>query len=105
MLLVVPAVWLWRPLRRSSDRRSLRRTIACILVVLAVALVVNAWPLSQPAFSSYDDRLGYRPYQALIDDVRDKGGLVFWSMTEARDFHEYTAGPLGTLTDKDGAPL
>lgn len=100
ILLVVPAVWLWRPLRRSSDRRSSRRTVACILIVLAAALVANAWPLSQPAFSSYDDQLGYRPYQALIDDVRAKGGLVFWSMTEARDFHEYAAGPLGTVTVK-----
>jgi hypothetical protein len=100
MLLVVPAVWLWRPLRRRVDQRSSRRTVACILIVLAVALMANAWPLSQPAFSSYDDRLGYRPYQALIDDVRDKGGLVFWSMTEARDFHEYVAGPLGTVTVK-----
>src|SRR6185295_10090553 len=94
ILLVVPAVWLWRPLRRSTDRRSLRRTCACILMALAVALVANAWPLSQPAFSSYDDRLGYRPYQALLDDVSAKGGLVFWSMTEARDFREYAAGPL-----------
>lgn len=100
MLLVVPAIWLWRPLRRASDRRSLRRTVACILIAVAVALMANAWPLSQPAFSSYDDQLGYRPYQALIDDVRAKGGLVFWSMPEARDFHEYTAGPLGTLTVK-----
>ena len=100
ILLVVPAVWLWRPLRRVSDRRSLRRTVACILIVLAVALLANAWPLSQPAFSSYDERLGYRPYQVLIDDVRAKGGLVFWSMTEARDFHEYAAGPLGTVTVK-----
>jgi len=100
MLLVVPAVWLWRPFRRRTDRRSLRRTVACILIVLGVALVANAWPLSQPAFSSYDDRLGYRPYQALIDDVRTKGGLVFWSMTEARDFHEYAVGPLGTVTVK-----
>lgn len=100
MLLIVPAVWLWRPLRRSTDRRSLRRTFACILIALAVALVANAWPLSQPAFSSYDDRLGYRPYQALIDDVRAKGGLVFWSMTEVRDFHEHAVGPLGTVTVK-----
>lgn len=100
LLLVVPAVWLWKPLRRRTDQRSLRRTVACTLIVLAVALVANAWPLSQPAFSSYDDRLGYRPYQALIDDVRDKGGLVFWSMTEARDFHEYAAGPLGSVTVK-----
>jgi hypothetical protein len=100
MLLVLPAVWLWRPFRRSGEQRSSRRTGASILIVLAVVLVANAWPLSQPAFSSYDDRLGYRPYQALIDDVRDKGGLVFWSMTEARDFHEYVAGPLGTVTIK-----
>ena len=62
--------------------------------------MANAWPLSQPAFSSYDDRLGYRPYQVLIDDVRAKGGLVFWSMTEARDFHEHAAWPLGTVTIK-----
>lgn len=100
ILLIVPAVWLWRPLRRSTDRRSLRRTFACILIALAVALVANAWPLSQPAFSSYDDRLGYRPYQALIDDVSAKGGLVFWSMTEARDFQEHAVGPLGTVTVK-----
>jgi hypothetical protein len=100
ILLAIPAFWLWRPRRLGTDRRSLRRAIACVLIVLAVALLVNAWPLSQPAFSSYDDRLEYRPYQALIDDVRTKGGLVFWSMTEARDFHEYGAGPLGTVTIK-----
>ena len=100
ILLVIPAVWMWRPLRRASDQRSLRRATACVLVVLGGALVVNAWPLSQPVFSSYDDRLGYRPYQALIDDVRVKGGLVFWSMTEARDFREYAAGLLGTVTIK-----
>ncbi|MBU6434737.1 MAG: hypothetical protein KJS98_15625, partial [Nitrospirae bacterium] len=100
MLLVIPAIWLWRPLRRGADQRSPRRTVACILIVLAVALIANAWPLSQPAFSSYDERLGYRPYQAVIDDVRQKGGLVFWSMTEARDFHEYGFGPLGTVTVK-----
>jgi hypothetical protein len=101
LLLAVPAVLLWRPhRRRASDRRSPRRAFACILIILAVALLANAWPLSQPAFSSYDDQLGYRPYQALINDVRAKGGLVFWSMTEARDFHEYAAGPLGTVTVK-----
>src|SRR5262249_32178129 len=36
----------------------------------------------------------------LIDDVIAKGGLVFWSMTEARDFQEHDAGPLGTVTVK-----
>ena len=41
MLLVVPAVWLWRPLRRGAGQRSSRRTVACILIVLAVALVAQ----------------------------------------------------------------
>jgi len=100
ILLVVPAVWLWRPFRLGGVRQLSRRTVACVLMALAVTLVANAWPLSQPAFSSYDERLGYRPYQALIDDVREKGGLVFWSMTEARDFHEYAAGLLGVVTIK-----
>lgn len=100
ILLVLPAAWLWRPLRRESNPRSPRRIAAVVLAIMAVALVANAWPLSQPAFSSYDEGLGYRPYQALIDDVRAKGGLTFWSMTEARDFHEYGAGPLGTVTVK-----
>jgi hypothetical protein len=100
ILLIIPAMWLWRPFKRDMPQRVPRRTVACILIVIGGALVANAWPLSQPAFSSYDERLGYRPYQALIDDVRAKGGLVFWSMTEARDFHEYGAGPLGTVTVK-----
>ena len=100
ILLVVPAVWLWRPFRLGGVRQLSRRTVACVLMALAVTLVANAWPLSQPAFSTYDERLGYRPYQALIDDVREKGGLVFWSMTEARDFHEYAAGLLGVVTIK-----
>lgn len=100
MLLVIPALLLWRPRRQASDRRSLRRSVACVLVVLAVALVAHAWPLSESAFSSYDDQLGYRPYQALIDDVKSKGGLVFWSLSETRDFHEIDAGPLGIVTAK-----
>ena len=103
MLLVVPAVWLWRPVRPAADRRSPRRMVSVVLIVMAAALVANAWPLSQPAFSSYDAGLGYRPYQALINDVKDKGGLSFWSMTEARDFHEYGFGPLGTVTVKTEA--
>ena len=103
ILLVAPAVWLWRPFRSAADRRSPRRMVSVVLIVLAVALVANAWPLSQPAFSSYDAGLGYRPYQALIDDVTNKGGLSFWSMTEARDFHEYGFGPLGTVIVKTEA--
>jgi hypothetical protein len=100
ILLVIPALLLWKQRRYASDRRSLRRSASCVLIVLAAALVANAWPLSQPAFSSYDDQLGYRPYQALIDDVKVKGGLVFWSLSEARDFHEFDAGLLGIVTVK-----
>jgi hypothetical protein len=92
MLLIVPAVWLWLPRRR--------RGWAAAVMLLSAGLSANAWPLTSPRFSSYDAQAGYRPYQALIDAATARGALVFWSMTEARDFSRHSFGPLGTVTVK-----
>ncbi len=107
-LLLIPAGWLWKrrryrigrvgELRYTVVRR--RRVPAILLTGLALLLLINAWPFSQPVFSSYDERLGYRPYQTFIDAVTSRGGLVIWSMPEARDFHRYSFGPLGEVTVK-----
>jgi hypothetical protein len=91
LLLIVPAVWLW-------PRR--RRGLAAAVMLLSAGLSANAWPLTSPHFSSYDAQAGYRPYQALIDAATERGALVFWSMTEARDFSQHSFGPLGTVTVK-----
>lgn len=103
VLLVVPALRLWFPRKPASPGRSLparrlRRLAAVIVLALCVGLVVHAWPPTTPAFSSFDVGAGYRPYQALIDAARQRGALVFWSMTEARDFSRHSFGPLGPVT-------
>ncbi len=104
LLLLVPAVWLWNPQdSRSSDWRrspSRRPVLAIVLVISCVALMVNAWPMKSPVYSSHDGTVGYRPYQALIDRAVERGALVFWSMTEARDFSRHSFGPLGTIAIK-----
>jgi len=74
--------------------------LVIFLVTTCIVLMMNAWPLKTPVYSSHDGHVGYRPYQALIDRAVERGALVFWSMTEARDFSRYSFGPLGTITIK-----
>ena len=105
LLLLVPAVWLWKSQdSRCSDWRGptvrLRPLLAISLVISCFVLMANAWPMKTPVYSSHDCGVGYRPYQALIDRVVERGALVFWSMTEARDFNQHSFGPLGTVTVK-----
>ncbi|MBI4400205.1 MAG: hypothetical protein HY581_01060 [Nitrospirae bacterium] len=107
-LLFAPAAWLWR--RRthrtiqvgvaqySSTRRY--RTPAVVLGSVGSLLLLNAWPFGQPVFSIYNDHLGYRPYQHFIDAVAQRGGIVVWSMPEARDFTVHSFGPIGSVTIK-----
>ncbi len=46
----------------------------------------------------YQENPGIGPYQRVIDAVEARGGMVFWSFPEARDFREAAYGPLGTVT-------
>lgn len=107
-LLFLPAAWLWR---HRSYRRSLvgqrayrmatrHRVPAIVLTLAATLLLWNAWPPGQPQFSAYDDGFEYRPYQRFIDAVTARGGATVWSMPEARDFNQFSYGPLGTVTVK-----
>ncbi len=102
--LFIPAAWLWRNPSAVARRRSwpargwtARRTCSVLLTGTALLLLVNAWPFSRPVFSAYNEQLGYQPYQALIDAVNERGGLVLWSMPEARDFRTYSFGWLGKV--------
>lgn len=108
LFLVVPALLLWKPRRQLANgwREPVsvaRRTGGAFCLVLAVATLVNAWPLGTPLFSSYESRLGYRPYQALLDVANERGAVVLWSMTEARDLQSHAFGPLGTVTVRTDA--
>lgn len=103
LLILMPAWLLWvlhtrMPSGRLQPIHFVRPVVAATALLLCAGLAVTAWPLSSPLFGSYDAQAGYRPYQALIDDATARGGLVFWSMTEARDFSRHSFGPLGTVT-------
>lgn len=105
LLLLAPAILLWTSRGSSGSDRSgpatrRRLVLPIFLVMTSGALMVNAWPMKMPAYSAYDDTAGYRPYQTLIDTAVERGALVFWSMTEARDFSRHSFGPLGTVTIK-----
>ena len=108
LLLVVPALFLWNPggqwvAGRREPVSAARRTVAACCLVLVVATLVNAWPLGTPPFSSYESQSGYRPYQALLDVANQRGAVVLWSMTEARDLQSHVFGPLGTVTVRTDA--
>ncbi|NGZ95425.1 MAG: hypothetical protein CV089_04705 [Nitrospira sp. WS110] len=105
LLLLVPVVGLLKSLRHTSSTRTMskprfRWVLSAMLLLICSGLLVNAWPIKMPPYSSHDGGLGYQPYQALIDNAIDRGALVFWSMTEARDFSQHAFGPLGTVTVK-----
>jgi hypothetical protein len=98
VLLVIPAARLWVPLAHSGSTR--RRALALCLFVGVGWCLLAAWPFKEPHFTPYDGRAGYAPYQALIDSVSAKGGLVLWSMPDAKDFSTHSFGRLGTVTVK-----
>jgi len=107
-LLLVPAAWLWQRRTYRTTRVGVtayrvakrHRTSAAVLGGAGGLMLLAAWPFGQPVFSIYDEQLGYRPYQAFIDAVAARGGLVIWSMPEAPDFNRYSFGPLGEVTVK-----
>lgn len=103
MLLAAPALWMWRREAGGADRSRpgksrAARVAAFGLAAVAGLLTINAWPIGEPPFNPYDTTLGYKPYQALIDNVTQSGGIALWSMTDARDFRQFQLGPLGTAT-------
>ena len=105
-LFFIAAMWLWRRnfRQQNDDRKSIffiwSKILTSSLVGIALALLFNAWPFSQPQFSPYNSQLAHLPYQALIDTVAQRNGVTIWSLTEAKDFSQHTINPLGRITIK-----
>jgi len=93
-LLAIPGVWLLRLRGRriirlrhfqaAVERRFTGYGIACLAV--GAVLLANNFPFRIEPVSPYDSDAGLRPYQAVIDFVTSRGGLVAWSLPEARDY-------------------
>ena len=47
---------------------------------------------------------GMEPYQRIIDSIEAGGGMVFWSLPEARDLRQAAFGPLGVTIRTDPHP-
>lgn len=58
------------------------RIAGIVVVVLSLAFLVNSDPFRSSPFDPYSGDQGIAPWQFLIDDVRDKGGLTFWNHVE-----------------------
>ena len=69
--------------------RERRSAPGVALLALAALLLVNNYPFGTPLYDIYSDENGLRPYQSLIDYVRQRGGISIWSLPEARDFNKY----------------
>ena len=108
ILLVPPAIWL---IDRRVERRlgtgwtfmvvrERRPAPGVALLALAALLLVNNYPFGTPLYDTYSDENGLRPYQGLIEYVRQRGGITIWSLPEARDFSRHEYGRLGVVTVK-----
>lgn len=67
-------------------------------VAFGIGVLLGLEAFATQGLTPYRGNLGIEPYQRLIDSVRGKGGMVFWSFPEARDFKRERFGPLGTVT-------
>jgi hypothetical protein len=103
LLITLAAVMGMRDRRAFRDgliaRQSRPRLVAMSgLAAIGAALLWTAWPIGQPPYPLYESGQGYDPYQQFINAARGAGGLVFWSMAEARDHDTHSFGPLGRVT-------
>ncbi len=95
-VLVVPGAWLLKLRRRrtvrlqhfrvTEERRYRGYGVLCL--ALAAVFLANNYPFRTPPVSAYDPNEGLSPFQAVIDYVRARGGLVAWSLPEARDYQK-----------------
>jgi len=97
-------VWLFR-LRRPRPVRLQRFTLrverryrAVGAAVVAAGALLTLDAVGSGPLDPYGGDLGIAPYQAVIDAAARRGGLVFWSFPEARDFEQASVGPWGGVT-------
>ncbi len=113
LLMIVPAVWLWRYERvvevRTKffqlARRRRYRAHAAAIALIALLLVANNLSLAHQPADPYGPDPGDAPAQRLINHVRAAGGISIWSLPEAKDFHRYPMAEIGGLLRRQGGLL
>jgi len=104
----LPVSWrgAWRVLIGGDHPQVPMKEVAfrALLLFGGIYLLVHNYPYSIPLHSHYDRGAGLAPYQQLIDYTKQQGGLVYWSMPEAFDYHDLSAGPVAVRLSTDPYP-
>jgi hypothetical protein len=110
--LALPGIWLLRvrrprPVRLQHfqlvvERRFTGYGILCL--GSGAVWLANNFPFHTSPVSPYDADAGLRPHQAVIDFVTSRGGLVAWSLPEARDHHVVAVAGMRATIHTDPYP-
>lgn len=60
-----------------------KKILLIVGFIFCILVFINSYPFRVQQFSHYSNTYGAGPYQALIDYVNAKNGLVFWAHPEA----------------------
>jgi hypothetical protein len=62
--------------------KGITRISGLIVVSVSILAIIDYNPFRSSMFSPYDGDQGMAPYQAVIDYVKERGGLCFWNYPE-----------------------
>ena len=79
-------------------RRGYLRILGIVVLVNASLMLIEFHPFKSSVFDQYSGDQGYLPYQELIDYVRDRGGVTFWTHPEASAGANLRKGPITVKT-------
>ncbi len=65
-------------------KRGYFRILGIVILVNASLMLIEFHPFKSSLFDQYSGDQGYLPYQELIDYVRERGGMAFWTHPEAK---------------------
>jgi hypothetical protein len=78
--------------------KGLIRVSGILLFILSVLFLINSHPFRPTLFDQYSGDQKIAPYQEVINDVNNKGGLIYWSQHK-KNKSDTNTGPLNI---KDG---
>ena len=79
-------------------KRGYYRILGIVILVNASLMLIEFHPFKSSLFDPYSGDQGYLPYQELIDYVKNKGGMTFWTHPEAGAGENIQKGPITVKT-------
>ena len=79
-------------------KKSYIRILGIVILVNASLMLIEFHPFKSSIFDQYSGDQGYLPYQELIDYVRERGGVTFWTHPEAKAGANARKGPITVKT-------